>query len=189
MSEKKKKPFNETKLGKFLKDKVKPVAGTLLQLGGDITGIDALEKVGSFLQDKAQEENEEALRYKALLIEFEEKKLEYELEFARLEMEEFKLEVQDKESARSREIDFMRANGGKRDWLMGTAVIVFLLMYVASFAFLAFGPVVPDDKQYMFNMLLGQVCTFAGMVAAYFLGTTKGSKQKDDTIKQAVTKR
>jgi hypothetical protein len=189
MSEKKKKPFNETKLGKFLKDKVKPVAGTLLQLGGDITGIDALEKVGSFLQDKAQEDNEEALRYKALLIEFEEKKLEYELEFARLDMEQFKLEVQDRESARNREVDFMRANGGKRDWLMGTAVIVALVMYVAGFAFLAFGPTVPPEKKDLFNMGVGQVFTFAGMVFAYYLGTTRSSRQKDNMIQQAVTMR
>jgi hypothetical protein len=182
------KPFSETKLGKFLEEKVKPVAGTLLQIGGDITGIDALEKVGDFLNKEADKDTEEAGRYQALLIQFEERKLEFELEFARLEMEAFKLEVQDKQSARDREIEFMRANGGKRDWLMGTAVIVALVMYVAGFAFLAFGPAVSPDKKDLFNMGIGQVFTFTGMVFAYYLGTTKGSKMKDDTIKQAVTR-
>ncbi len=197
MDEKKtRKPFGETKFGKFLKENVKPVAGTLLELGGNITGIGALEKVGSFLQEKAQEENEEAVRYKALLIEFEQKKLEFELEFARLDLEEQKLELeafraetQDRDSSRNREIEFMKANGGKRDWLMGTAVIVALVMYVAGFAFLAFGPTVPPEKKDLFNMGVGQVFTFAGMVFAYYLGTTRSSRQKDNMIQQAVTKR
>jgi hypothetical protein len=78
----------------------------------------------------------------------------------------------------------MKATGGKRDWLMGATVIIALVMYMGAFAFLAFGPIVPDAKKDLFNMGVGQVFTFAGMAFAYYLGTTKQSRMKDETIRQ-----
>ena len=41
MSEK--KPFKETKFWKFVTEKIKPVAGDVLEVVGDITGFDAIE--------------------------------------------------------------------------------------------------------------------------------------------------
>ena len=173
-----KKPFKETKFWKFVTEKIKPVAGDVLEIVGDVTGVDAIEKVGQLLNDR--KENDAQMQ--ALAIDFELKKMEFELEFQRLEMEQFKAEVMDRESARNREVEFMKANGGKRDWLMGAAVITALTMYVGAFAFLAFGPIVPQEKKDLFNMGVGQVFTFAGMAFAYYLGTTKQSRMKDETI-------
>lgn len=170
------------KFWQFLKDKVKPVAGDVLDFVGDVTGIEAIEKAGEFLNNRKEQDAQIA----ALADELEIRKLEFELEFQKLEMEQFKLEVQDRESARSREVDFMKANGGKRDWLMGAAVIVALVMYIGAFAFLAYGPVVPNEKKDLFNMGVGQVFTFAGMVFAYYLGTTRQSRIKDETISKVV---
>lgn len=166
----------------FIKDKVKPVAGDVLDFVGDVTGIEAIEKAGEFLNNRKEQDAQIA----ALADELELKKLEFELEFQRLETEVLKAELADIASARSREVDFMRANGGKRDWLMGAAVIVALVMYIGAFAFLAYGPVVPDEKKDLFNMGVGQVFTFAGMVFAYYLGTTRQSRIKDETISKAV---
>ena len=50
------------------------------------------------------------------------------------DLDELKLEVQDRESARSREVEFMKASGGKRDWLMGVVVITGLLLTVGVVA-------------------------------------------------------
>lgn len=174
-----KKPFKDTKFWKFVTEKIKPVAGDVLEIVGDVTGVDAIEKVGQLLNDR--KENDAQLQ--ALAIDFELKKLEFEMEFQKLEMEQFKAEVMDRESARNREVEFMKANGGKRDWLMGAAVITALAMYIGAFAFLAFGPVVPQEKKDLFNMGVGQVFTFAGMAFAYYLGTTKQSRMKDETIR------
>jgi hypothetical protein len=189
------KPFSETKLGKFLEDKVKPVAGTLLQIGGDITGIDALEKVGDFLNKEADKDTEEAGRYKALLLEFEEKKLEYQLEFQKLEVEKlqidletFKAEAADRDSAREAHIERIKATGGKPDLLFSLLVISSLSMTALLLAFLAFGEPVADGHRDLFNMAIGSVFTWTGSAYAYYLGTTRGSKQKDETIKQAVTR-
>jgi hypothetical protein len=177
-----KKPFKDTGVGKFLREKVAPIAGDVLQIVGDITGRESIEKIGQLLNDK-KEQSAEAM---ALHMEFEKYKLEWEMELQRLELEIFKTELADRESARNREIQYMQANGGKRDWLMGAVVAVALVMYVCAFAFLAYGPVVPDGKKDLFNMGVGQVFTFVGMVFAYYLGTTKSSRTKDETIASAI---
>lgn len=173
-----KKPFKDSKFWKFVTEKIKPIAGDVLEVVGNVTGVEAIEKVGELLNNR--KENDAQMQ--ALAIEFERMRHEFEMDILRIEMETFKLEVEDKQSARLREVEFMKANGGKRDWLMGAAVIVALLMYVGAFAFLAYGPVVPDQKKDLFNMGIGQVFTFAGMVFAYYLGTTKQSRMKDETI-------
>lgn len=176
-----KKPFKETKVGKFINEQVKPIAGDVLDFVGDVTGIEAISKVGDFLDKKADED----AQFKALQLEFEQKRHEWELEFAKLELEGYKAEVAEKGNARAREIDYVKTTG-KRDWLMGTAVIVALVMYIGGFAFLAYGPTVPPEKKDLFNMGVGQVFTFAGMVFSYYLGTTRSSRQKDDIIKNVV---
>ncbi len=176
-TQKMKKPFSETKVGQFV-DKIKPHVGNALDFVGEWSGNKAIEKIGEFLQDKKEESPE----LMAAHMEFEKYKLEWQLEIQRIEMEEFKLEVQDKENARSREIQFMQASGGKRDWLMGITVGVALLMYIGAFIFLAYGPDVHEQKKDLFNMGVGQVFTFAGMAFSYYLGTTKSSRIKDETI-------
>lgn len=173
------KPFNETKIGKFLKEKVKPIAGDVLEVVGDITGIDAIERVGSLINQR----KEESAEMMALHIEFEKYKLEWELELQKLELEGFKAEAADRDSARNREIEVLKASNGKRDVMMISVVSCALFMYIAAFAFLAWGPEVADGKKDLFNMACGQVFTFAGMAFAYYLGTTRNSKQKDEVIK------
>jgi hypothetical protein len=173
MSDKKKGKFWQ-----FLKEKVQPVIGDAVSIVGDVTGIEAIEKVGDLLNRRRDEDAKIA----ALAEEFEMKRMEFEMELHRMELEAFKIEVEDKQSARSREVEYLKATGGKRDWLMGSAVIIALLMYVGAFAFLAFGPIVPTEKKDLFNMGIGQVFTFAGMVFAYYLGTTRSSRMKDETI-------
>jgi hypothetical protein len=108
------------------------------------------------------------------------------MELQRMEFEYFKTEIADKQSARSREVEYIKATGGKRDWLMGATVIIALVMYVGAFAFLAFGPIVPNEKKDLFNMGVGQVFTFAGMAFAYYLGTTRSSRMKDETLSKVV---
>ena len=172
-----KKPFSETKVGQFV-DKIKPLVGNGLDFVGELTGNKAIERIGEFLQDKKDESPE----LMAAHMEFEKYKLEWELEIQRLDLEVFRLEVADKENARGREIDYMKQSGGKRDWLMAGVVGVALLMYIGAFVFLAYGPDVHEQKKDLFNMGVGQVFTFAGMAFSYYLGTTKSSRIKDETI-------
>lgn len=169
-----KKPFSETKIGKFL-EKAKPIVGDIIGVVGDITGIEAVEKIGDYLNSR-KEENAEVM---ALHIEFEKNKNDYSLEL-------FRLEVQDLASARDREIQFMQQSGGKRDWVQGGLVICTVLLVLLSMVFLAFREI-PKSNEAIFHMMLGGVVV-QGMnsIYSYFFGSSKGSRSKDEIIKKAM---
>lgn len=48
-------------------------------------------------------------------------------------------------------------------------------------------PYVPDSKEAIANVVLGNVLGWPGMVLAYFFGSSSGSKAKDATINEAVS--
>ena len=122
----------------------------------------------------------------ALHMEFEKYKLEWQLEIQRLELEEFKTEIADKDSARNREISFMQANGGKRDWVQGGLVIATMVLVFASMIFLAFLEI-PKANERVFDLILGGVIVSGSQnIYSYFFGSSKGSKTKDEVIKKAM---
>ena len=177
-----KKPFRETKFGKFVTEKVAPVMGDVLGIVGDIMGIEAIEKVGDLINSR----KEESAELMALQVEFEKYKLEWQLEVQRIEIEAFRVEVQDRESARSREVQFMQANGGKRDWVQGGLVICTVVLVLVSMTFLAFWEI-PKANEAIFHMMLGGIVV-QGMnsIYNYFFGSSIGSRKKDETIKKVI---
>jgi len=181
-----KKPVGEqirgSKFGQFIKDKVKPVAGDILEIAGDITGIQALETVGAFLngqKDKSDEHN-------ALALEFEKMRLNFEMEMTRLdlttELEYYKAEVADRDSARVREGAYLTATG-KRDWLMGAVVIIGLALTVGVVLSLIF-VVIPEDNQRLADMTFGSVLSIGTSIFAYYVGSSRGSRIKDETLRK-----
>jgi hypothetical protein len=178
-----KKPFKDTAFARFFRDKVKPALGDVADIAGDITGIDALNRVGDLLNSKRDEDAAIA----ALASEFEMKKLEWEMELTRLklqdELESFRIEQADKENARNREIEFMRASGGKRDWLMGAVVMIGLVMMIFVVAALIFVHI-PDANKELAYMAFGAVMTIGTQIFAYYVGSSRGSKMKDETIRK-----
>jgi hypothetical protein len=178
-----KKPFKDTAFARFFRDKVKPALGDVADIAGDITGIEALNRVGDLLNSKRDEDAAIA----ALASEFEMKKLEWEMELTRLklqdELESFRIEQADKENARNREIEFMRASGGKRDWLMGAVVMIGLVMMILVVAALIFVHI-PDANKELAYMAFGAVMTIGTQIFAYYVGSSRGSKMKDETIRK-----
>ena len=178
-----KKPFKDTAFARFFRDKVKPALGDVADIAGDITGIEALNRVGDLLNAKRDEDAAIA----ALASEFEMKKLEWEMELTRLklqdELESFRIEQADKENARNREIEFMRASGGKRDWLMGAVVMIGLVMMIFVVAALIFVHI-PDANKELAYMAFGAVMTIGTQIFAYYVGSSRGSKMKDETIRK-----
>ncbi len=51
-----KKPFKDTAFARFFRDKVKPALGDVADIAGDITGIEALNRVGDLLNAKRDED-------------------------------------------------------------------------------------------------------------------------------------
>lgn len=47
-------------------------------------------------------------------------------------------------------------------------------------------PFVPDSKDAIANVVLGNVLSWPGMVLAYFFGSSSGSKAKDAAIAQVM---
>lgn len=186
MREKKrdKKPVGElikgSKFGAFIRDKVKPVAGDILEIAGDITGIQALETVGAFLNGQKHKSDE----HNALALEFEKLRLNFELEMTRLDLETdlefYKAEVNDRDSARVREAAFLNATG-KRDWLMGAVVIVGLLLTVGVVLSLIF-IVIPIENQRLADMTFGSVLSIGTSIFAYYVGSSRGSHMKDKKL-------
>jgi hypothetical protein len=182
-----KKPVGErikgSKFGVFIRDKVKPVAGDILEIAGDITGIQALETVGAYLNGQKHKSDE----HNALALEFEKMRLNFELEMTRLDMqtelEYYKAEVADRDSARVREAAFLNATG-KRDWLMGAVVIVGLTLTVGVVLSLIF-VVIPIENQRLADMTFGSVLSIGTSIFAYYVGSSRGSAMKDKLLHNA----
>lgn len=185
----KKKPLKEriknSKFAAFMRDKVKPVAGDVLEIVGDVTGVEAIERVGELINGKKDQDE----AHKNLALEFEKYKLEWELEMHRIdvqnELETYKAEVDDRKSAREREARYLEATSGKRDWLMSAVVITGLMLLVATILTLVFIQI-PQENQRLADMCFGAVMSMGASIFSYYVGSSKSSRLKDETIHKAV---
>lgn len=189
MPEKKKfwNRVRDTKFAGFLRDKVKPVAGDVLEIVGDLTGVEAIERVGEMLNDR-KEQNAEMEK---LMIEFNRYKLEFELEMHRADMnaeiEMVKAEVADRTSAREREAKFMEFTKGKRDWLMAAVIITGLLLLIGVIIALVFVSI-PDENQRLADMAFGAIMSIGASIFSYYVGSSRASRFKDETIHEFTKK-
>lgn len=167
---KEKKDFKDTKFGQLI-NKAKDFAPELLNIAGSVaTGNFAgvIAQTGDILKKKAATDEEA----KAIYLEFKKYRMEYEKEL-------FMLEAGDRDSARNREVEM--AKTGKSDFMM----IVTGLVGLGSFIFIIYAvvyiPTVLENK--MFIHLLGMVEGVAMGLFAYYYGTSKSSKDKDNKLK------
>jgi hypothetical protein len=173
--------IKNSKFGTFVRDRVKPVAGDILEVVGDITGIQAIETVGALINGKKEQSAEAA----KLAQDFERYKLEFSLEMHRLDMqaelEAYKAEVEDRTSARLREVEFTKATG-KRDWLMAAVILAGLLLLIGVVLSLIF-ITIPPENQRLADMTFGAIMSIGASIFSYYVGSSKSSHMKDQTIK------
>lgn len=164
-----KKKFKDTKFGQFL-TKASESIPEILTVGGSIlTGNigGAVESVGDILKEKALKDERARELYK-----------EFELAKMTFEKELYELEVEDRKSARVREVEM--AKSGKTDWMMyatGLTALGSFLLIVISVIFI---PETQTNK--LFIHLMGMVEGVAITVFMYYFGSSKGSKDKDAKI-------
>lgn len=172
--------IRESNFGKFVRDRVKPVAGDILEIVGDVTGIQAIETVGTIINGK-KHYSDEALK---LAQDFEKLRLEFTLEMHKIdvqaELDAYKAEVEDRVSARIREADFVK-HTGKRDWLMGAVVVTGLVLLVGTVLSLIF-ITIPDENQRLADMCFGAIMSIGASIFSYYVGSSRGSMVKDKTI-------
>ena len=171
---KEKKKFKDTKLGGFISK-----AGKFLPNVAEFAA-DALlpGKVGTVVSNMIsglkEEGSAEAI---ALAEEMELKRMEIELEFEKLEIEELALIVQDLDSARNREVEIAKL--GKGDWKMGV-VLIFGLLLFGFIAYVIVFVTVPEENQTLFHHLVGMIeGAVAIKVFNYYFGSSKGSSDKN----------
>lgn len=154
-----KKPFKETKVGAFLNNALPGIADVLPDKG--ILGI------AKNLIDKSTVSDEE--------------KKEMLAEIQSFEKEMYELEIKDRDSARSREVEIIKAGGN--DHLM------YVSGYVALGAFLVMVFAViflPESVSHnaLFHQLMGIIEGVALTVFGYYFGTSKGSHDKTPFLKK-----
>ena len=159
-----KKPFRETKLGKFL----------------NVQAPKILDVVGDVLPDKG------VLGIVKNLIDKEDitpaQKAEMMAKVHEYEMELEKLTQQDRSNARIRETEFVKALGHV-DWMMYFVCIIGL----AAFAFILFVLVyenIPEANRDLFIHAIGMVEGVAISIFSYYFGSSKGSTDKTKLLKQ-----
>lgn len=165
--EKKKKSFWEGKFWQWTKKNAPDVASTILSTAGDLTGVELLNRAGELIGGSSLPA---------------EKKVEA-LELKQIELEMYRLEVADRASAREREVGMARA--GKRDYFMyivgGVGLLAFMLM-VYAIIFMT----IPDANKEIFINLLGIVQGVAMTIFAYYFGTSKSSREKQNILEEKI---
>lgn len=158
-----KKPFKETKLGKFLTEKIP----------------DSMSMIADVLPDKGALGIVKNIIDKASMS-AEDKREAFKL-MADMELEIEKLTAADRASARDRERDYVRTTG-HADWMMmfvgfiGLAAFVFYL-YVLVYV------TVPAENKTLFDHGLGIVEGVSLSIFAYYFGSSKGSADKNKMLK------
>lgn len=124
----------------------------------------------------------EVAKLRQLQFDHEERLLELGIEKARQDLEAFKEEVKDRDSARDRDVEFI-----KRGMTNNRANFMFFLA-VCMVALLVW--IVWKDQginEYVkgiFTLVLGRFLGYLDNIYSFEFGTTRGSKEKDETIKQ-----
>lgn len=185
--QKDKKPFKESKVGKFIHEQIKPIAGDVLEFVGDVTGKEAISRVGQFLNDKVNEGGEKSAELKALQNSFKEKLMEFEIELTQIDLEFFKTQIESIQNSQNHEVEITRITG-KRDWIRPTIVILTFALFITSLWLMAYVHV-PIENQRVFDLLLGGgVIATMQQVTQYYLGSSSGSKSKDESIRKYMDK-
>jgi hypothetical protein len=149
MSEARKKPFKETRVGSWLKDKAPAVLDTV----GDLLPSNGVFGVVKNLIEKTTLNSEERKEINALLVQ--------------AEKEFFALEIQDRDSARIREVEVAKTS--KHDWLMYLTGFSIL----SAFCVVGYAAIWLEVKTESFIRFETMVETLTVAICGYYFGASK----------------
>lgn len=167
-------------------------AGTAVKILAGLFGIKSPDPKPEELAAAIQADPQAAAKLLAAENEYklEVAKMEHEESMAKMAfgLEEIKVGLADVQSARSREVEITKATG-KRDinlyalaWvIMGGFIGLIMCMLILQYAY---GKILQNDP--LLTLLLGALSTDAGMVVGYFFGSSKSSRDKDQTIANSL---
>lgn len=154
---KERKPFKETKLGIFLKEKAPHILDIAADMIPGASGLHVIKKLidkdGSFTKEDKQKA----------------------IELLNHELELYKVDQVDRADARAREREYVKAN--KIDWMMiitgASGLSAFLFIVICSIY-------KPDvfEKNPVLHQIVGMVEGVAISIFMYYFGSSKGSADK-----------
>lgn len=154
-----KKKLKDSKIVKWVKDKAPNMLGDVLDIAGEFTGVEALERIGEKIKgnDKLSAES----------------KVE-SLDILKEDIKVFTLEVQDVQNARQREIEVAKL--GKVDFMQPIVGIIGLGAFVFIIIFLAFRTV-PESNRELFLHTVGIIEGVAIGIVGYYYGSKRKNNQ------------
>lgn len=125
---------------------------------------------------------EEVAKLRQLQFDHEEKLLALGIEKAKQDLEAFKEEVKDRDSARLRDAEFVKK--GTRNFRADVMVAVAAIA-VAWMVYLVWSsPSLDEYVKGIVTLVLGRFLGYLDNIYSFEFGTTRGSQSKDETIKQ-----
>ena len=138
------------------------------------------EKLGVKMPGIAELNNPEIARnFKQMELDHEEFLITMALEDRKLDIQEFAMEVADKNSARQREVEIEKLSD--RPWYVPSFLDCLTLVVVIGGAYVLFNT---NDESIKYAVVLQM-----GTVLAYYYGTTKNSGKKDDGLIAAARRK
>ena len=124
---------------------------------------------------------EDVVKLRQATFDHEERLIELSIEKAKNDLEEFKIEVADRDSARVRDVEFI-----KRGTANARANLMFFLAVCAVVGLVWIVWTDQGINEYVkgiFTLVLGRFLGYLDNIYSFEFGTTRGSRDKDDTIK------
>lgn len=125
---------------------------------------------------------EDVAKLRQLQYDHEERLLELGIEKARQDLEAFREEVKDRDSARLRDIEFIKKGmvNNRANFMFFLAVVmVGILVWIVWK-----DQNINEYVKGIFTLVLGRFLGYLDNIYSFEFGTTRGSKEKDETIKQ-----
>ena len=117
--------------------------------------------------------------------------MDFKLKIGEQRLDEIKAGLADVQSARSREVEIVKATG-KKDinlYVLAWVIIGGFLGLLACLIIMQAGYGKTFENNSLLTMLLGSLSTDAGMVVGYFFGSSRSSAEKNQTIADMAGKR
>lgn len=148
-------------------------------LGGPLAGV-ATKLIGGALlgkNDASADELAAAIQSPDAMVKLKQLEVEWQEKLKQADIDLFAFEVQDRASARDREVKM--ATIGSHEWIMKAIAIIivlgFLGMLTAMFLF-----VIPPSMNEAAMLLIGALASQFGSIVNYYFGSSAGSRRKDE---------
>lgn len=160
----------------------------LLSQGLSLIGNAVMAKGKDWVEEKTGVKIEPNMSDKDILtlrqyeMDHEEELLRLRIEDNKLDLEAFREEVKDRDSARERDVEFIKrgVTNNRANFMFFLAVcMVALLVWIVWK-----DQSINEYVKGIFTLVLGRFLGYLDNIYSFEFGTTRGSKEKDETIKQ-----